>query len=1426
MELKKAFLLVIFACFLFSKAVAVDILNIKAITDRDGLPQNTVRCMMQDSRGFMWFGSINGLGCYNGKNFTVVYPHVEGSRTMPDSRIREVIEDKNGFLWIRTFSNTLFCYDLKRKRIVDYDPTDTDKNYAQVKLASNGDVWLWGRQGCCRISLNADTWDVWKPDDKALAGKRILFVHEEDANKVWLGTEDGLFYTDGKQVVQVKQGMPFWDAVTIGRQLFFVGGNGIYAYDCRTKAFSFYQSDIKFNYAHSVSLGNGIVWISTNTYPLMFDTKNKAWLDVCKFFQGSKMEHADFTVDNKGCVWVFNRTGVLWRCYSGHAFVPFKLIPQEILSLITQERFMVYHDSRDIIWITTFGNGLFALDSKTGKLEHYTADKDLPTNYLFCVTEDRSGEIWIGTELGGVIKMSLSDSPFKVYKLNSDKGMERDNAVRLIFEGQEGNYWLGTRDGNLYVCDKGMKKIYRHKIEGGLPFSIAEDTSGQKWLGTKGAGLFILTKEGDRIISKHTLYDHSGQFSSSNNVFTVLRDKKGRMWLATFGGGLHLAEQHSGKLIFRRFFSGKEQLNMMRVMILDKHGNIWAGTNNGILFFNPDELIKDSTKFTLLHVCSQGKPLMNHDEVKVIFEDSNGRIWIGVTGSGLHLLQYGEKRGSFVFQHFGKEYGLQNETIQAILEDKEKNLWLSTESGIFKFDKKNKKFENFIISNNRYPAVFNELSCWKKDNGDLMFGSYNGVYTFNPDSVRFDTYAPQVQITEFQINGSAQTPEKEDDLLAEDIDGGKVVLKSSMNSFNLEYAMLNYHLFELNQYAYYLDGYEKTWNRSIGNNMVTYRNIPPGEYVFKVKGCNGNGVWNTEVTSLKIKILPPWWATWWAITLYVLSSIIVLVFGMKVAGKIHRLNMAVTVEKQLTEYKLRFFTNISHEFRTPLTIIRATIEELANQKEIAASISPQLNLLTKSSTRLMRLINQLLEFRRLQNNKAALHLERVDVKKFYYDIYLTFQEIAKKKHIGYTFHTNFQNVSMLMDKDKADKMAYNLLSNAFKYTPDGGKISMVLEVSESDDRFVLRVLDNGPGIPADKRKALFVRFEQIQYHSGGIGIGLHLVSELAKVHKGNVSYAESEWGGACFTITLPLLDKNYDKKDIVETKSDNEGVLKNILLPVDEGDGLHGLVEEKPYRKYEIVIIDDDDDVRNLLIMQLGKYFTVSAASNGKEGLKLLSDKNPNLVICDIMMPEMDGIEFTQRLKSNTEFCHIPVVLLTAYSLDEYQLKGIRAGADAYITKPFSIKYLLVRVMKMIEQREKLQRKFASEPGISEPLISVTDHDKLLLDKVNALIEKNLKDIDFKLENHIVELGIGRTTFYNKMKSLVGCSPGEYVRMVRMKKAAELLLTTEYNVSEVSYLVGIIDPYYFSRCFKSTFGKSPSQYRKDAVNENKKEQLF
>ena len=1412
----------VYSLWIASPVFAIETLHFEWISDKDGLSQNTVRCIMQDSKGFVWLGTVNGLNRYNGKGFTVMLPQTGNFASLPDNRIRSMQEDQNGYIWIRTIANILCCYDSRMERFIDYDPANKEKNFTYTRTFSNGDVWLWGVDGgCCRIQHHAESLQPLRFGEAELGTLSVGFVYEDALQYIWIGSDKGLFRLDGDHAVRMSS-EAFSSVHESDNCLFFINGNHIISFNLRQQKF---DSAIAFPGAKTISLNMttllnyGVILIATKEDILTFDSRKMKFLPTESLFDGQSVINASFYTDNKGNKWVYNMSGSIWRQFSDNHFEKLNLIPPDILSAIDAERYEIYQDSRNIIWITTYGNGLFALDLNNQQTYHYTVNNsDLPTNYLLYVTSDKSGEIWVGTELAGISKISLSNYPVQILYPEPDERNNRSNAVRLIYEDSRGRFWIGTRNGYLHIYDSSFKKLKSHKIPGGLPFAATEDLNGNIWLGTRGNGIIVFPPSAEAPVAHYFLHDIERQPTNSNNVFDMLRDSQNRIWVASFGGGLHYADLNEKNVTFRHINTRTINQDMVRVILQDHTGLIWTGTNEGVNVFNPNELVSDNTKYINFHFDVNDDRSINSNEVKAIFEDSKGRIWFGTTGGGLNLLVRENPLEHSWFRHYTSKDGLSNEVIQSIIEDDQGFIWVSTEggSGISKLNPETGRFENFSISNLKRAGLFNEEARWKMKNGNLMFGSYSGVFIFNPSEIKSDTYTPPVVITGLKINGVDVHPAQPNSLLTESISlTTEIKLKYNQNSFNIEFAMLNFYAPAFNQYTYYLNGFERNWNPVTRHNIAAYRNVPPGTYWFKVKGSNSFGVWTENETTLKIVIIPPFWQSFWAYILYFLVALIVITITVRNIRQINRLHTAVEVERQLTEYKLRFFTNISHEFRTPLTIIRGSIENLLAMENLPAIVAKQVNQMSKSASRLLRLIDQLLEFRKLQNKGLELKLLHTEAVAFFYDIYQNFQELAEKKKIKFLFETNLPQKEMLLDRNIWDKIGYNLLSNAMKYTPDNGIIVMRLFFLESDDRFVLSVSDSGPGVPKDKQNSLFVRFAQFNSSIGGTGVGLHLTAELAATHKGKIEYADSDVGGACFTVTVPLSDNNYWNEVLEETQPSPKPTITDSMDEEIISVSLYdNLLPDKEYKKYKLLIIEDDDEVRDFIFNQLSDYFSVLTAKDGIEGLEKAVQEQPNLIVCDVMMPGIDGFEVTRRLKNDFLTSYIPVILLTAHSSEEHRLEGIQAGADAYITKPFSIKYLIVRVAKLIEQREKLQQKFAQEPGMPVLPIHVTNKDKEFIDKIHALIEQNMMNVDFSVDIFAQTAGMGRTNFYKKIKGITGHSPNEYLRIIRMKKAAELLATTGLNVSEVSYKVGINDPFYFSKCFKAQFGKSPSQFQK------------
>lgn len=890
------------------------------------------------------------------------------------------------------------------------------------------------------------------------------------------------------------------------------------------------------------------------------------------------------------------------------------------------------------------------------------------------------------------------------------------------------------------------------------------------------------------------------------------------------------------KYIFRHFFNKTYGQKEIRTICEDRNGWIWVGTSEGVFVFDPDRIIKDPNDFYQYNLDNHA---LKSNEIKSIIQDKKGRIWIAESGIGFCVANIKNDYKDISFTHYTVNDGLVHSVVQAFIEDDEGNIWVSTEYGISCFNPENKIFNNYFFSNDILGNVYTE-GCAKLKDGRLAFGTNHGLIILNTKQIKNKEKILSVTFTDLKLNGISVRPADMDSPLTAALAYTDAIsLKYYQSSFVIDFSTFDYPISTNTRFSYKLEGYDDDWSIPSTLNFAAYKNLPAGTYYLHVKACSVSGIWSDNEETLEIKVTPPFWATGWAFFVYILIAGIIMYFVYRTIRNINNLRNKIKVEKQLTEYKLVFFTNISHEFRTPLTLIQGALDRIHRTHNIPKEIRYSIKLMDKSTQRMLRLINQLLEFRKMQNNKLALSLEETDVIAFLYEIYLSFQDTAESKNMDFKFIPSVNSYKMYIDKGNIDKIAYNLLSNAFKYTPSGGKIEFSIYIDKQKQLLIMKVTDTGVGIPKEKRNELFKRFMQSSFSSDSIGVGLHLTHELVHVHKGNICYEENPSGGSIFIVTLPTDSSIYQSNDFLipenailkeeaqnhpslsalneenahseseeEIDKEVENIEKELKTELNASD------QEGPLNKRKILIIEDDNDVREFLKEELTPYFEVAAEADGKNGLEYAHNNDIDLIISDVMMPGYNGFEITRKLKSDFSTSHIPIILLTALNAAESHLEGVKSGADSYITKPFSTKLLLASIFKLIEQRDKLKEKFSNDLSAKRPVMCTSDKDKEFVENLTKIVEEQLTNPEFTADDFASMMSLGRTIFYRKVRGVTGYTPKEYLRIMRMKKAAELLSTKKYTVSEVTYMVGINDPFYFSRCFKAQFGISPSSYQK------------
>ena len=739
----------------------------------------------------------------------------------------------------------------------------------------------------------------------------------------------------------------------------------------------------------------------------------------------------------------------------------------------------------------------------------------------------------------------------------------------------------------------------------------------------------------------------------------------------------------------------------------------------------------------------------------------------------------------------------------------------------------------------------------------MLFGASGGVFIFNPDSIRKSSYIPPIVFSKLMVTNEDITP-GDNSLLKVDIDDtDPLVLSHKENIFSVHFAALDYTNPQNIQYAYILDGFEKQWTFADKQRSVTYTNLPKGEYVLRVRSTNSDGVWVDNERILNIVILPSFWETPVAYVLYVLFILIIILVAVYILFTIYRLKHEVSVEQQISDIKLRFFTNISHELRTPLTLIAGPVEQVLKNDKLPADAREQLVVVERNTNRMLRLVNQILDFRKIQNKKMKMQVQRVDIVPFVRKVMDNFEAVAEEHRIDFLFQTEKEHLYLWVDADKLEKIVFNLLSNAFKYTPNGKMITMFIR--EDEKTVSIGVQDQGIGIAENKKKSLFVRFENLVdknlFNQASTGIGLSLVKELVEMHKATISVDSHLGEGSCFKVDFLKGKEHYDKEaefiledadaparmgqvvDIANSSIQSETLVSDDSEKIDDVYGEEFAKEENS--KELMLLVEDNQELREFLRSIFSPMYRVVEAADGKEGANKALKYLPDIIISDVMMPEKDGIEMTRELRADMTTSHIPIILLTAKTTIESKLEGLEYGADDYITKPFSATYLQARVENLLMQRKKLQSFYrdslmhinistgqeevpvatdmpSAEEDVSETpptTLEMSPNDRKFMDKLVGLMEQNMDNGELVVDDLVRELAVSRSVFFKKLKTLTGLAPIEFIKEMRIKRATQLIETGEFNMTQISYMVGINDPRYFSKCFKAQVGMTPTEYR-------------
>ena len=1417
MKSKRAWWLVLWLLLLPASLGAEVRFTVRHFSTADGLPSNTVRSILQDSKGFLWIGTANGLCRTDGHSFITMNLRGEGRFSAVSGTVTNLWEDSDHYLWILCSPGNVVCYDLERDCFVNYAfrpeiPTLYNTGWQEMQ---NGDVWLWGVEGICRVRKLSDRslesrW--FSQVSGELATDNVKDVCEDASGRIWVGTDKGLFRLQGDSLVCVDAATRALKLLSY-RETVYVLTKAAEVLVCRDDSLQRVPLGLSsFSYRHAFRQGSDMIILALNR-AYRFD------LDTFTVREDRFLTHRNARVfaDDRNC-WIFNQSQRIVRVgLDGSGESDLNLDGNGNGRETSGSRYLFGYDRFDNTWIASNSGGLFVQEAAGGKLWHYQASdrlpsgqKAIPSNYLLALQVDDEGNVWLGSERAGLSCLTPVVSETGQVYPESPRIMNRSNTVRMIkLEGD--TLFVSTRVGGFYRYDQALNLLGKTDLSSSV-YALASDSAGRVWKGTRGGGL--------SVDGRSFLYDRNDNTTlRDNNIYDFYCDSRGRMWVASFGGGLELAyEKPEGGWGFRAVPMPSYGTRFVRDIDVDAAGRLWMATNDGLCVAHPDSLAVG--KESLSHFSIQNGNFCAN-EVTCLLPHRDG-MWVGTIGFG--LLYCSLTAGKLSWETFTTGQGLVNNNVQSLCRDAWGNLWIGTELGISKMEPERRVFRNYLFSEQMSGNVCNEKSVCLLPDGRLVFGTDYGMLVVNPDSLSSPLVNRDVVFTDLLVNGvSVYSPENGVALPQALAYANRIRLRHFENSLEIHFSSFDYCGMRHPQYRYRLNGYDKDWSQPGAQESATYKNLRPGTYRFEVELCDPSGV-QSEESGLSIRIKAPWWGRWWAVALWVflLGGLLGWLFWSRYqAAKSRR---EAELEKELSAFRQRFFSNLLHEFRTPLSLIQAALEKFRNTPSIPSLAQPSVSTMQKGLDRMKRLSDQIMEISKIQEGRATVSLQETDVTAFLGEVCETFRELAQTKHMDYTVGLGAP-FAMAVDRGHLDKIAYNLISNAFKYTPDGGHIAVEAGPVADGSEYRFSVSDNGIGISPEKQVLLFSRYAAKSSVADSVGIGLNLTRELVTILRGAIDYKEREGGGSVFTVSLPVGLENSlpsglakDSSPLSDKVSETD-ILGTVSADIDTPGAVSAGTDspetrEKPANPQRLLIVEDDADIRGLLAGEFSAWFEVHTANDGLSGLERARELAPDLILCDVLMPRMNGYELTRQLKKDFETCHIPVVLLTALSAPEQQIQGYEEGADAYVAKPFRLDVLRACIFQQIEQRRKLREKYARAAGVAQPILCSSSLDRQFLDKLNALILERLEDADISIQDLTDSLNVSRTVFYNKVKGITGCAPVEYLRELRLKKAAELILSSaELNIKQISFAVGFNDPLYFSKCFKKQFGVSPSAYK-------------
>ncbi|MDR2968798.1 MAG: response regulator [Tannerellaceae bacterium] len=1340
----------------------------KHLEINDGLSNSQINYITKDSRGFMWFSTSYGLNRYDGYVFKVFTRNSNDPHSLPDNYVHDVQEDADGLLWIRTENAGYVCYDPQKETFRPAGPLLEEKYGipdapGRMYVDKGKNIWSYAYNGTHCYDIKEKKLHFYPAEEVYKEQGVSLLAFEEDENAVVLLYSNGYFELISRKTKEIT-----------------------------------HRNRTLVNTAS----------VEHRKYGILVDADGDYWLYG----------------DNE--VWLYSVGEDKWQQVSTRKDSPYVLSSGSNVNAIKK-------DAENRIWIAMDHGGINIVDKNLHTVRLLQNDVfnessilQNSINALYC---DETGGMWVGYYKRGISYYNESIFKFRTDYLSEFNRIGNFTSdVNTIVEDKQANLWVGTSSGLVFINrETDERKIYRHEstgnsLSGDVVVSVLKAKDGKTWIGTFLNGLNAFDGQ------TFTRYRHQPDNANSlshDNVWALAEGDDGYIWIGTHGGGLQGLDPRTGKFTTCSKPGTGYDTEYITSVFVGRDANIYMATTNGITVYS-----SATGTFEKWLTNKKGTQSFLHPRLNEIYEDSRGLLW-AATAEGLNV--YDRRRDEITVPV--KEPPLGNEIIQAIIEDNDKNMWVTTTSGIFNLVVNiDPKTGMYTYACHRYGELdglrgqqFNARAIVKTFRGEIISGGIRGINFFDPAGLKYNSNAPKIEFTGLQLfnrevkidgvyNGNR--------ILTRPLNYTECIrLKYKQNVFSVFFSAMNYVLPEKTGYMYMLEGFNHDW-LTTNNNNLTYTNLSAGEYVLKVKAINSDGFSSRETSELKIIIEPPFWASPVAYVLY--FFLIVGIFFLVRREILHnerqkyqlaQIRQEAQQKHDIDDVKLRFFTNISHELRTPLTLIISPLENVISR--IADDDQKnKLEMVHRNALRLLDMVNQLLDFRKSDVKGHRFNSSQGDIVDFIRKVSYSFNEYSEKKNVRFFFFSAVEEMFMAFDEDKMGKIIMNLLSNAFKFTLDGGRVDVSLDclpaTEEQPELFEIKISDTGVGIKDEDKALIFERFYQAQQKggqkTGGSGIGLHLVKEFVSLHNGSVTVLDNVSKGSVFIITLPIVRAQTAQEQ--EAKAIPEGTEAPVEMPSAD-DVPTGNAADREKELPIVLIVDDNEDFRHFMRDSLNSEYRVEVAADGAKAWAIIPELQPDVIVSDVMMPEMDGNELAKLVKTDIRTSHIPLILLTARSAKEHQLEGLESGADDYITKPFEFNILSLRIKRLLKLRQKRQENFNPRMEIAPAEITITSLDEKLIRKAIRYVEDNIDRSELSVEELSSELNMSRAHLYKKILSITGKTPIEFIRVIRLKRAAQFLRESQQTVSEIAYQTGFSNPKFFRKYFKEEFGILPSEYQ-------------